>query len=706
MATNQLDNLVQELSNQYQYISSEKYSKNLSFNKLIDNIINYYEDIISCMPGNVYWFDSHGAAVGCNKNVLQMFGFKSITEFRGLSFEQMGKIGNWTPEATTKFKNDTFEVLQTGKPKLNVEEPPIPHSNGSMIYFLSSRVPLFDRANNIVGMVGISIDVTERKQMEKALIAAKEAAEIASQAKTEFIANMSHDIRTPLSGMIGMAEAILKSSQEPLTKEHATDVVKASRQLLNLLNDILEVSRTDIKPQTKELETFNLKQLLDELTELLRPSFIKKNLQFIFTYSSDIPPLLKGNFVLIHRIFLNILGNAIKFTDVGYIELNVQQLNKGKDQVLIKINVIDTGIGISKNKLDSIFDPFTRLTPSYKGIYEGSGLGLHITKRFIELLDGTITVTSTPKKGSKFEIVLPLQYFKSRKKTSKSSRAKKDAINKQTGVSKDTKLNPPRVLIVEDDAIAGKVASITLKSLNCEVTLITTGIEALQKFKNQSYDLIYMDIGLPDQNGCDVIKSIRSIEDNIGKPHTPIVALSAHIDKSGKTHCLQCGANQVINKPVTQEIFRQHLEQFISQSSNKYPEKLRESTQSNTADNEVASDKAVIDWSLGESIVGSHALANKMLVMLKHEIQKELPLIYQSYETKQWDELQQAIHKFHGGVSFCGVPYLKTAARELELVLKPSQRKSNDIENSFKLFTTEIKRFLAAYERYQHTAKQ
>jgi PAS domain S-box-containing protein len=209
---------------------------NVSIEKIVDNIVSYYEDVINCMPGNVYWLDKNCVTVGCNKNVLEMFGFKSLSDFKGLTFEEMGKAGNWTTQATKAFKKDSLDVIRSGKAKLNIEEPPIPHHSGKTIYFLTSRVPLFNAAKEVVGVVGISIDITERKKMEEDLRKAKEAAEQANKAKSEFISNMTHDIRTPLTGIIGISEMLERSAPNAEKKEQAQWVRDCGGQLLELLN--------------------------------------------------------------------------------------------------------------------------------------------------------------------------------------------------------------------------------------------------------------------------------------------------------------------------------------------------------------------------------------------------------------------------------------------------------------------------------------
>src|SRR5579864_4481635 len=200
-------NLLETLYSKYPHIIGDQSLKDLTVENIIVGIVNYYNDIIDKMPGNVYLYDKNCRIVECNRNVLNMFNLTSL-QVRNLSYEELGELAGWSPEAIISFKRDTLEVLHTGKPKLNVDEPPIPHHNGRTIYFLTSRVPLFNSTGEVIGVVGISVDITERKQMELALIKAKAESEAANKLKAEFIHNMEHDIRTPFSGIYGIAKML------------------------------------------------------------------------------------------------------------------------------------------------------------------------------------------------------------------------------------------------------------------------------------------------------------------------------------------------------------------------------------------------------------------------------------------------------------------------------------------------------------------
>jgi two-component system aerobic respiration control sensor histidine kinase ArcB len=399
--------MIEKMSLQYNNIIGE--DKNLSIEKIVGSIINYYESIIGCMPGNVYWLDKNGVALGCNKNVLQMFGLSTLKEFKGLTFDEMGRMGHWLPEATQSFTLDTLDVIKTGKAKLNVEEPPIPQHNGEPVYFLTSRVPLFDESGTVMGVVGISVDITKQKETEKKLISAKEKAEIANKAKTEFLENMRHDIRTPLSGIVGISTLLQRETNKDKVQEFTTKLIEASNELLRFLNEILEsinVASGEIPLLKKR---FNLKAILSNTIKLNQPKALEKALNLQISIDDAIPNYLMGDPVRIYRIVHELLVNSLKFTKSGSITVSAELYKKEEKNIIIKIIVEDTGPGIPPEKQQDLFVRFKRLTPSYQGIYKGTGLGLAIVKQFVDDLQGEIYVDSHPNKGTKFICVVPIK---------------------------------------------------------------------------------------------------------------------------------------------------------------------------------------------------------------------------------------------------------------------------------------------------------
>ena len=563
---NKVEHLIESLLHQYHYTLGDEDDRALSSEEMIERIVKYYEDIIGCMPGNVYWLNKQCIVIGCNKNVLDMFGIKSLSEFKGLSFEDMVHIGKWTQSATLSFKKDTEEVIRTGKSKLNIEEPPIPHHDGRIIYFLTSRVPLFDQKKNVIGVVGISIDISELKHTQAALEKAKEQAEAASRAKSEFVANMSHDVKTPLSGIIGVSELLTERLQGD-NLEFVQTLLMSGKQLLNFFDNCLEVFKLESGNITLKKETFSLKAMLDEINDLFQPAIRAKGLTLNIEYINHSIDYLIGSRVGIYRILLNLVGNAVKFTHQGHIHIIVHSENSAGNEIIIKISVKDTGIGIAKDKQNMIFERFTRLIPSYKGTYEGSGIGLYIVKKFVEAMLGSIEVDSEKNSGSTFTITLPFN-ISSEYPIKKEEKIAMPLLSRHGVTSKhkynnilSTTSSSRKILIVEDNLVVQRMLSLLLSSMQCEVDVVENGENALEVFEANKYNLIFMDIGLPGMQGDAVTKIIRKIERD-PTYHVPIIALTAHVTSDVNNHCLAAGIDNVYSKPLSRDQAKQILDHY------------------------------------------------------------------------------------------------------------------------------------------------
>ncbi len=571
MPLSEFKNLLDILQVQYSHIIGEQDTKEFSSEKIVAAIVNYYEDIISCMPGNVYWLDKNCVGVGCNKNVLDMFGFKALSQYKGLSFEDMARIGKWSPEAMLAFKNDTLEVLQTGKPRLNVEEPPIPHVNGKTIYFLTSRVPLFDQSNNLIGVVGISIDISEQKQIQLELKQAKELAEAASLSKSEFVANMSHDIKTPLSGIIGLSELLTYRLRGQENLEFAQTILMSGRRLLSFFDNCLEVFKLEAGDVALITERFNIKSVVDEIYELYQPTVKTKEITFSIDCDEQIPEFVIGSCAGFYRVLLNLVGNAVKFTNKGSISVSIMLDAKisPEHKAMIKIIIADTGIGIPADKQHVIFDRFTRLIPSYKGTFEGSGIGLFVVQRYVKSMHGEIHVKSEEGKGSQFIVDIPFDVSLTDAEETKhiplakiSSHTENDTppLNLQNiHIENSRRDNQVTILLVEDNLTAQLMGSSLLSSMNFKVDVADSGEKALQMFHPGKYDLIFMDIGLPGIQGDAVTKLIRKME--LGTSfHTPIIALTAHTTEDININYLSAGIDSVLSKPLSREQAKRIIE--------------------------------------------------------------------------------------------------------------------------------------------------
>lgn len=669
-------NRLKDILNKYSHIIN---GKPASTEETVDEIVNYYDGVIACMPGNVYVFDKDLVPITCNQNVLDMLGYKSTAEFKKKTFEQMGLEGGWSKEAEQSFKKDTLEVIQTKKAKLNIVEPSIPDKNGDLVYFLSSRVPLFDRAGEVSGIVGISVDITELKKMSFSLQKALTAAEEASAAKTEFIRNMSHDIRTPLTGIIGMANII--EHQTPV--DGAKDIREAGEALLGLLNEVIETVKLESGIIKHEKECFELKATIDALTAIYKPAIKQKGLTLETYYDDNIPKVIFGQELLLHRIILNLLGNAVKFTEKGSISLEASLSQKINDKVVLKIVVSDTGIGIHEDKKEIIFEQFSRLSSSYSNLYKGTGLGLYLVKEFIKKLGGDVKVNSVLDKGSNFICTVPFKIpseaqLKKYKSEMVSKKSKLDVVAKNqeqqtVGIRKKSETRKQslelgnerlRALLVEDTPLPRKAAENLLTTEGYEVVTAESVQEAIEQSLRTTFDLIYMDIGLPDGTGIEATKAIRQNPNNPNN-NTYIVALTAHADAEIKRECLAVSMQDVFNKPL--DLKKIEIAE-INMNNRLFAKKDKvELEQSYFQD---VNHLPVLDLEVNTKIAGGNELlAKEMLKMLIEQLPEFQEKITDAYHQQDWDALKHHVHKLHGGLCYSGAVRLKTITQNFEMAL-------------------------------------
>lgn len=674
MEENEIKQLKNVLFSKYKHILINQ--EQLSIEDAVEQIVNYYEDTIKCMPGNVYLFNKDLVPITCNQNVLDMLGYASTSEFKKKTFEQMGIEGGWSKDAEQSFKKDTLEVVQKKLPKLNIQEPPIPNEKGEMIYFLSSRMPVFNRTGEVSGIVGISVDITELKKMSFSLQKALAAAETASNAKTEFIRNMSHDIRTPLTGIIGMADII--SHETKIEGVH--DIREAGQALLNLLNGIIENLQLESGITKHKNECFPIKTTIDALVKIFKPAIKQKKLKLETFYDDNIPEILYGQELLLHRIILNLLGNAVKFTDKGSISLEASLSQKKADKVTLKIVVSDTGIGIPEDKQEVIFEKFSRLSPSYKNNYKGMGLGLHIVKEFIKKMGGDIKVNSVLDKGTQFtctmqfKIPTEIQLKKYQCSPANEIITAKELESELEIISKEfcnTKKIPEvkkskfqdvgeklQALLVEDSELPRKIAQDLLIKEGYEIVIAETVAEAIEKSFTTVFDIIYLDIGLPDGTGIEVVNKIRNSPENPNK-NTFITALTAHLDKDIRKECLNAGMQEVLDKPLTSE--------KIALTENAMNEHLFISTKKEESKKDAVDELPVFDFNYVMKLMGNNEpVAKELLQAFIKELPEFRKNIIDTYQNQDFDKLKHYVHKLHGGLCYSGMLRLKDTANNFE----------------------------------------
>ncbi|MEQ1587133.1 MAG: ATP-binding protein [Cyclobacteriaceae bacterium] len=574
------------------------------------------------------------------------------------------------------------EVYQEVFAKGFVADYPLTIRDHTLIDVLFNGSVYKDEQGNVVGAVVVARDITEQKRIAKELTeaivlaesatelaeAAKSKAENATQiaedavkAKQQFLSNMSHEIRTPMNAIIGFTKVVLKTELSAKQKEYLTAIKMSGDALIVLINDILDLAKVDAGKMTFEQTPFKMATSISAMLHLFETKIQEKNLELVKEYDRRIPSVLMGDPVRLHQIILNLMSNAVKFTKEGKITVNVRMLSEDEEKVTVEFAISDTGIGVNLDNIEKIFDTFRQASSGTARLYGGTGLGLAIVKQLVNQQGGSIQVKSEVDRGSTFSFILSFQ------------KTKANAESETEIVELNAQIKNIKVLVVEDMALNQLLMKTLLDDFGFERDIVSNGKLAIEKLQTNSYDIILMDLQMPEMNGFEATEYIRTKM----KSSIPIIALTADVTTVDLEKCKLLGMNDYIAKPVDERLLYKKILGLIKKLLITKVEEQKQDAYILSKNGKCVDLKYL-----------SHRTKSNptlMMEMISVYLEQTPPLINsmkRSFHDKDWESLYAVVHKMIPSFSIMGMH------ADFELIAKKvqefasAQQKIGEIEDS------------------------
>ncbi len=590
-------------------------------------ISTLFRSIIDASPDLIYYRNEEGRFAGCNRVAEQLTG-KTQEELLGLTPHDV-----YEEDLAKQVVASDHEVLESNASI--TEELWLRFADGRRRYFEMRKVPFFDNDGDRLGLLAFGRDMTERKQAESA--AAK-----ASNDKTRFIATISHELRTPLNGIVGLSR-MLRDTE--LTKEQfnwVSTIYASAITLGNIFNDIIDLDRLDRDKLELSLKTVSLNEFTDELASIIRLLAADKGLDFIWTIKEPLPTLVEVDGTRLRQVLWNILFNAVKFTPRGQVSLAVSATKPENGVSLVKFVVEDSGVGIPQEDLNKIFAMYYQVDHPDHQTATGTGIGLAICKQMVDLMKGQISVESQVGQGSRFEIQLPV------------------AISTQPVQLESLQVDNLDILLVEDIELNVMVAKALLEKLGQRVDVAMTGQEAIDKVRGHTYDLILLDIQLPDMNGFEVAKTLHE-EDLVIQ--TPIVALTANVIKKREEY-LQNGMDDIIAKPIKKSRVIEVFNELFAQSESPAPVMIDQQQPI-----KVAKDLGnVLDLELLQMLVDTigEDMVRTSVKVFQDKMPEYMEILQLSLSADEKSEVCSQAHKIKGAAGSVGLARVQRIANQIQ----------------------------------------
>lgn len=606
-----------------------------------------YRNIIANMNLGLIKVDNNQMIQYANQSFCEVSGFEA-DELIGKNPSQLFLYG----ENNMKFLEEQIELRKKGVS--SVYQLPVKNKRGEIRWWAISGAPNYDDQGNLLGSVGIHLDITDQKKLEEELKLQRARALEASKAKEVFLANMSHEIRTPLNAIIGFLRELKRVGVNGSQQEFLDYSYNASQHLLSIINNILDISKIESGEMLLENKNFSIRESVENVITILKPKAQEKGLMLTTSFSDKLYPVFKGDPSKIEQVLYNIIGNSLKFTNQGKIAVDCKVLQDLPHQQTFSICITDTGIGMSEEYIRSIFKKFNQEDSSISRKYGGTGLGMSITKELIHLMKGEIDVKSEKNVGTSITIQLVLN--KGIEKLNQEDSPENEQIV----------LDGTRILLVEDNELNQLVAENSLKHYNCLVTKADNGRIAVEILEKEQFDIILMDIQMPEMDGIEATQILR---EEMGIK-TPIIALTANAFKSEIDKCISIGMDDYITKPFAEESLITIIDKHIRPQKN----------QSDAVPvKEIAYDLTGIR-KLGQ---GDEAFIKKIIALFITQTQELLPQIEFAFNNQNFAEIARIVHKLRPSVEAVGITSISSEMRELEVSAK---EQSMEISKLYLLF--------------------